>query len=303
MEQRRITRRQAIIRRRIFLGAVAAVLAIVIALAVFIITSVTDDTDEKKNKSDATSGITSNVTSENNSSENESVASSVTSSNSSTESSKNDKVTSTTTSSKNESTSKPVNTNLDADFSCLLLVNGSNPLPDTYDSDVRKDLVEIDKKYRNNNYVTKIHKDVYPYITAMVAAAQAEGVDLKVWSPFRSYGDQKVLFQNQVNRVGGDEALAATVVARPGTSEHNTGLCADFNMASDAFENTKMYTWMKENAEDYGFVMRYRKDKQPITGVIHESWHWRFVGINNAKEMNRLDMCLEEYVEYLEKNN
>ena len=190
---------------------------------------------------------------------------------------------------------------LDTKFGNLLLVNADNPLPDTYDSDVRASLVEFDPQYRNNNNVTQIHKDIYPYITAMVAAAQKDGVDLRVWSPFRSYAIQKDLFQKQVNRVGGDEAKAATVVARPGTSEHNTGLCADFNMASDAFENTEMYTWMLENAEDYGFVLRYREDKQPITGVIHESWHWRFVGINNAIEMNKLDMCLEEYVEYLEK--
>lgn len=190
---------------------------------------------------------------------------------------------------------------LDPKYTNLLLVNGKNPLPDDYDSNVRADLVEIDPQYRNNDYVTKIHKDVYPYITAMVAAAQAEGVDLKVWSPFRSYADQKVLFENQVNRVGGDEEKAATVVARPGTSEHNTGICADFNMASDSFADTPMYEWMTKNAENYGFVMRYEKSKQPITGVIHESWHWRFVGINAAKEMNKLGMCLEEYVEYKNK--
>ena len=189
--------------------------------------------------------------------------------------------------------------NLDASFGNLLLVNADNPLPETYDSEIRENLVEIDPQYRNNDNVTKIHKDVYPYITAMVAAAQEDGVNLKVWSPFRSYATQKVLFQNRVKKEGGDEAKAATAVARPGTSEHNTGLCADFNMAKAAFEKTEMYAWMVENAEDYGFVMRYRKDKQPITGVMHESWHWRFVGINNAKEMNRLDMCLEEYVDYL----
>ncbi len=186
---------------------------------------------------------------------------------------------------------------LDASFSRLLLVNGENPLPDDYDTNIRKDLAEIDAKYRNNNYVTQIHKDVYPYITAMVAAAQADGVDLRVWSPFRSYAIQNDLFQKQVERAGGDEAKAATVVARPGTSEHNTGLCADFNMASDAFESTEMYAWMAENAEDYGFVLRYPADKQNITGVIYESWHWRFVGINTAKEMNDLGLTLEEYVE------
>jgi len=186
---------------------------------------------------------------------------------------------------------------LDANFSIMMLVNGDNPLPETYDSDVRKNLVEIDENLRNNNYVTKIHKDVYPYITAMVKAAQADGVNLKVWSPFRSYADQKALFEKQVARVGGDEAEAATVVARPGTSEHNTGVCADFNMADDAFESTPMYTWMLENAEDYGFILRYPKESQDKTGVIYESWHWRFVGINKAKAINKSGLCLEEYIE------
>ena len=71
-------------------------------------------------------------------------------------------------------------------------------------------------------------------------------------------------------------------------------------MADDAFENTPMYDWMKENAEDYGFILRYPKDKQSITGVIYESWHWRFVGIDIAKKINKSGLCLEEY---LEKNN
>ena len=197
---------------------------------------------------------------------------------------------------------------LDAEYENLLLVNADNPLPDSYDSDVRKDLVTIDEQYRNNNYVTDIHKDVYPYITAMVATAQKEGVNLRVWSPFRSYSIQNDLFLKQVERMkaqgySGKEAedKAATVVARPGTSEHNTGLCADFNMADDKFENTKEYEWMVNNAEKFGFVMRYSAEKKPITGVIHESWHWRFVGINAAKEMNKLGYCLEEYVEY--RNN
>lgn len=282
MTERQIARRKAIIRRRIFLGACFAVLALVVALIIFIISAVTSYKNDTQNSSDI-------------------LTSSISSDSSEPEVSEEESSTETESSSKESSSQTPADNNLDADFSCLLLVNGSNPLPDTYDSEVRASLVEIDKQYRNNDNVTQIHKDVYPYITAMVAAAQADGVGLKVWSPFRSYAIQKDLFQKQVNRVGGDEEKAATVVARPGTSEHNTGLCADFNMASDAFENTQMYSWMTENAEDYGFVMRYRKDKQPITGVIHESWHWRFVGIKHAKKMNELDMCLEEYVEYLEK--
>ena len=121
--------------------------------------------------------------------------------------------------------------------------------------------------------------------------------DLQVWSPFRSYSIQNDLFQKQVERAGGDEALAATVVARPGTSEHNTGICADFNMADDEFQQTEMYTWMCEHAEDYGFILRYPKEKEHVTGVIYESWHWRFVGINNAKAINKLGVTLEEYIE------
>lgn len=268
MTERQLARRKAIIRRRIFLGSCAAVLALIIALAVFIINAVTSKPEKPK---DTVSSETSQST------DTSDVAS------------------------ESEPEIELNEYGLDVNYTNLLLVNGKNPLPDSYDSDVRASLVEIDEQYRNNNYVTKIHKDVYPYITAMVAKAQKDGVDLKVWSPFRSYGDQKVLFQRKVDSFGGDEEKAATIVARPGTSEHNTGLCADFNMASSKFADTEMYRWMAENAEDFGFIMRYREDKQPITGVIHESWHWRFVGINAAKEINKLDMCLEEYVEYLEK--
>ena len=69
-----------------------------------------------------------------------------------------------------------------------------------------------------------------------------------------------------------------------------TGASSDLGMA-----------YIKENAEDYGFILRYRQDKEDITKVDYEPWHWRYVGVENAKEINRLDMCLEEYVEYLQK--
>ena len=292
MEDRRTARRKAIIRRRIFLGACFVVLALVIALLIFIITSIFSDKDGDNGKDTGSDIPISSISSDTDLSEIQSSADSQISSENVSNSDDN-----------NSSTESNTNNKLDPNFSSLLLVNGENPLPDTYDSEVRQYLVEIDKQYRNNNYVTQIHKDVYPYITAMVAAAQAEGVDLRVWSPFRSYAIQKDLFQKQVDRVGGDEDKAATVVARPGTSEHNTGLCADFNMASDAFENTPMYKWMVENAENYGFIMRYSAEKQSVTGVIHESWHWRFVGINHAKKINELGVCLEEYVEWLENKN
>ena len=269
-------RRKAIIRRRIFIALLAAVFAVLIALIAVIVAVIKSGLDTNDNNS---SDIT-YVSSEQNTTP------------SSEDSSSKEDPTYTP-----ETVVTPTGVELDANFGRLLLINGEHALPDDYDTNVREYLVEIDDEYRNNDYVTQIHRDVYPYITAMVAAAQAEGVNLQVWSPFRSYAIQNDLFQKQVARVGGDEAKAATVVARPGTSEHNTGLCADFNMASDAFESTDMYRWMCEHAEDYGFILRYPKEKQHITGVIYESWHWRFVGINNAKEINELGVTLEEYIE------
>ncbi len=268
-------RKKAIIRRRIFIALLAALLAVLVALIAVIVAVIKSGSNVNNNSSDIAyvSSQQTPSTPDNSSSQKEE------------------------TPSEPEIFVTPTGVELDANFGRLLLINGEHALPDDYDTKVREYLVEIDPQYRNNNYVTQIHKDVYPYITAMVAAAQADGVDLRVWSPFRSYAIQNDLFQKQVNRVGGDEEKAATVVARPGTSEHNTGLCADFNMASDTFESTPMYTWMCENAEDYGFILRYPKDKQNVTGVIYESWHWRFVGINNAKLINELGVTLEEFIE------
>ena len=80
-------------------------------------------------------------------------------------------------------------------------------------------------------------------------------------------------------------------------------MALDINCANSSFEKTKAYEWLKQNAENYGFIMRYSEEKQSITGVIHESWHWRFVGINTAKKMNQLNMCLEEYLEYISKTS
>ena len=196
---------------------------------------------------------------------------------------------------------------LDANYEQLLLVNAQNPLPENYDYE--GNLIEMPTKYING-MLKQIDKNVWPYMQAMIDAQRAAETNPKNWlyvrSPYRSYATQKMLFTQETNKwlktgLSSEEAeaKAATVVTRPGTSEHNTGFSADFNIAEDSFESTPMFTWMQEHAADYGFVLRFPKDKQEITGITYESWHYRFVGINNAKEMNRLNMCLEEYVEYM----
>jgi D-alanyl-D-alanine carboxypeptidase len=283
-------RQKAILRRNIFLGFCVAVLILFICLVVFIVSALTkNDKKGTESKLNTTSSQTSSAE---------------TSSNEDNSSSENSN--SQNTSSK-PTPSAPQNVEingvtLDANFTNLLLVNGKNPLPEDYNYE--GNLTTIPKKYIKGS-LTQIDKDVWPYLQAMLDAARSENIDIGVWSPYRSYATQKMLFERQVqkqknNGVPADQAedKAATIVARPGTSEHHTGLALDINCADHAFEKTAAYKWLKENAENYGFIMRYSAEKQSITGVIHESWHWRFVGINTAKEINRLGMCLEEYVEY-----
>lgn len=195
------------------------------------------------------------------------------------------------------------NGELNSDFSNLLLVNGNNPLPEDYDYE--GNLTIIDQKYLCG-YRNQMDKDAYIFAKAMLDAAWKDNVELYILSPYRSYSSQSVLFENEVKRyLNGSttreqaEIKASTVVARPGTSEHHTGLAVDLNSVETNFEDTEAFSWLKEHGEEYGFIMRYAESKQDLTGVIYEPWHWRFVGIKHAKEMNRLGMCLEEYIEYL----
>ena len=190
---------------------------------------------------------------------------------------------------------------LDPSYSRLLLVNAQHPLPDDFDKTVS--LTSIPSKYLNGS-LNQIDSGIYPYVIALLEAARADGVKLYVRSPYRSYSTQATLFKNKVNRViaagtpkDQAEAKAAEAVARPGTSEHQTGLAIDFNVASSTFDNSPGFKWMKAHAAEYGFILRYPKDKTHITGIMYESWHWRFVGINVAKEINASGLTFEEYCE------
>ena len=95
------------------------------------------------------------------------------------------------------------------------------------------------------------------------------------------------------------KALTARSIGEPYKSEHNLGLAVDFNDVNYEFEEEKAFSWLVENAENYGFILRYPKDKEEITKIKYEPWHWRYVGIENAKEINKLGFCLEEYIHYL----
>ena len=160
----------------------------------------------------------------------------------------------------------------------------------------------------NDNY--QIDERVYDDLIDMITAAENDGVDLIAVSAYRSFSSQQRLYERKVQTYLDQgysqkkaEDIAGTIVAVPGTSDHNLGLAVDFNYLEQHYENTEELVWLKENAEKYGFVMRYPKDKENYTGVIYEPWHYRYVGKEHAKVMNEKNMCLEEYVKYLSKNS
>ena len=140
-------------------------------------------------------------------------------------------------------------------------------------------------------------------LSRMLEDAAEENVWLWVASGYRSSQRQKVLFQQQVERwqetgCSLEEARekALQTVALPGHSEHQTGLAVDFSPVSPAFAQTEAYGWLQEHGAAYGFVQRYPAGKESWTGVAEESWHYRYVGRRHASNMQRLGLCLEEYV-------
>ncbi len=138
----------------------------------------------------------------------------------------------------------------------------------------------------------------------MILDAKKAGITLWISSGYRNIDLQTRLFKRQVEAekskavISTEEAekRAARVVARPGTSEHNTGLAVDFNGVEDNFYTTKEYKWLMDNAHKYGFIERYQKKWKDYTGVIYEPWHFRYVGKENAPKIKESGMCLEEYV-------
>lgn len=139
----------------------------------------------------------------------------------------------------------------------------------------------------------------------MYDAAAADGIYLTPCSGYRSYSTQKRLyyeFYNDYIAQGYSSSEAHRLTSRrrnpPGSSEHNVGICMDIICAASSanFENTRAYAWLMDNAQDYGFILRYPKDKESITGVKFEPWHWRYVGVENAAAIKNSGLCLEEYL-------
>ena len=176
----------------------------------------------------------------------------------------------------------------------LLLVNRNYMLPQDYSPDLAEAV---------QGTGVRMDARVAPYYQKMYDAAKADGITLTPLSGHRRISTQKRNFENKIQTYmnqGYDKATAtqkaAQIILPPGTSEHNAGLSMDIISLDQSFENTKAFAWLKEHAADYGFVMRYPKDKEKITEITYEPWHWRYVGTDHAKAMNAKNQCLEEYV-------
>ena len=179
----------------------------------------------------------------------------------------------------------------------LTLVNFENTIP----KDWKVDLVQL-----NNGQ--SVDRRIYDDLIAMLQAAKSEGLNPLICTSYRTNEKQEQLYQNKVSeylsqgysKVEASDK-AAFWVARPGTSEHQLGLAVDIvstkNQRLDrSQENTVEQQWLIQNSWKYGFVLRYPTNKNSITGVGYEPWHYRYVGKEHAKKINELGVCLEEYV-------
>ena len=184
----------------------------------------------------------------------------------------------------------------------LRLVNSSHPLPEDFEPATRS-IAGYDQRLFDVRAADQLE--------AMLTAAQKDGSPLYLVSGYRSIRRQTNLFERKVQhylKKGLDrkdaETAAEQVVARPGCSEHNLGLAADIVSAnwyeghtdlSEDFENTDAFVWLQNHAAEYGFVLRYPKGKDSVTGVSYEPWHYRYVGQTAAAEINQAGLALEEY--------
>lgn len=182
----------------------------------------------------------------------------------------------------------------------LLLVNKNHKIPEGYSVE----LEEVEDGHQ-------VDKRIAESLKQMLADARKEGLSPLICSSYRTNAKQQKLYNNKVKEYkrwgcSSEEAeeLASYWVAIPGTGEHETGLAVDivsrdYQILDEKQEQTDVQRWLIDNSYKYGFALRYPTDQKEITMINYEPWHYRYVGVDNATYMKEHDMCLEEYIEYL----
>ncbi|MBE6160436.1 MAG: D-alanyl-D-alanine carboxypeptidase family protein [Lactobacillales bacterium] len=175
----------------------------------------------------------------------------------------------------------------------LVLVNKNNKLKDDF---IPNNLIKLDLKHSNDEKYLK--KEAALAFYKLSSDAKKLGYRIIVVSAYRSYTYQEKLFDYYVKEKGINYALNCS--AKAGHSEHQTGLAIDVegsNFDYDLFSESKEFVWMRDNAHKYGFILRYPKGKEDITGFKYEPWHYRYVGKEVAKNIYEKNITLEEYFE------
>lgn len=187
----------------------------------------------------------------------------------------------------------------DIEKGILINVNKYYTLPEDFEP---MDISDISIRYSySGNRITKEANDAY---VSMWNAAKEEGLTLIVNSSYRTHASQERVYNNI--KASSGEKEADKVAARPGHSEHQTGLAIDVfeigNQATSTFKDSPAYTWLKENAHLYGFIERYPEDKEYLTGYEFEAWHWRYVGEEVATIIHNEGITFDEYYAYYIEN-
>lgn len=180
----------------------------------------------------------------------------------------------------------------------LILVNKNNRAPSVPVTLVKPNVTPTREALSENIYMQPAAAEA---LEALFAGAQADGITLYATSGFRSYSTQKAIFERKLETMS--EKAANASVAKPGYSEHQTGLAMDVEGLSslgsglvEDFGETPEGMWLAAHAHEYGFILRYPKGKTSITGYIYEPWHIRYVGGEAAEEIYAQALTLEEYI-------
>ncbi|MEI8216674.1 MAG: M15 family metallopeptidase [Eubacteriales bacterium] len=181
----------------------------------------------------------------------------------------------------------------------LILANKTNELAQNYKP---SDLSRVNAYASGRDDSTRyMRKEASDSMNKMLEDVKASGMDIVITTAYRSYNLQKIIFENNVKKSGSIEEANKTS-AKPGQSEHQTGLAADLSSSKLDFElDTKFGEldegkWISENSWKYGFILRYPKDKTEITGYSYEPWHVRYVGKEFAKFIKDNNLTLEEFI-------
>ncbi len=175
----------------------------------------------------------------------------------------------------------------------LVIVNKYYALDENY---VPNTLVDIDSLYGYG----KVDKTLYDNFKIMADEARKLNLNLYIASGYRSYEYQKVLYNGYLKY--DPVNIVDTFSARPGHSEHQTGLAIDLSPIDDSFAYTKEYSWLKDNAHKYGFILRYPNNFVDLTGYKYEPWHYRYVGVDVATYIYNNNITFDEYYEFYLKH-